>query len=224
MGDLQQELNHISSYTSKLLRKKFGRGPELCSATFSGNYLILQIRGFISPMEEVLLEQGKMADVTKARASIIAQAIEELRGVVQVTLNVEVADCYNDWNFPNNTGVIILAVSGDKPQVQLSYIPQFEAEIARISQLVQKIPNSIETFVISEKLLVVNREGILIPIEKALISKGFEKELILTKDELEKQYFHRFGKFDEILSRNVRDIFIDWNLKEDKSLMVFVLQ
>jgi uncharacterized protein YbcI len=228
MTDFQEKLKHISSYSSKLLRKKFGRGPEACLATLSQKYLLLHIRGFVSPMEEVLLLQGKSRDVDNARTVIIANILEELKGVVQVSLDVEVTEYYHDWNFPNNTGVIILILSEECnraiPETKASFIPEFEEEIARISELVQKIPNKIETIRLSERVLIVKRDGILIPIEKALISKGFEKELIFTKDELEKEYFHRFGKFDDILSWEVKDIFIDWDLKEDKSLMVFILQ
>ncbi|MFC0471123.1 Na-translocating system protein MpsC family protein [Halalkalibacter kiskunsagensis] len=227
MTDVQEKVKDISSYTSKLLRKKFGRGPESCMATLSEKFLLLHIRGFVSPMEEVLLLQGKYQDVDNARTVIIANVLEELKGVVQVSLNVEVTEFYHDWNFPNNTGVIILILSGNCPQLSVgksAIIPKFEKEIARISELVQKVPDEIVTIIHSEKVIVVKRDGILIPIEKALIKRGFEKELIITKDELEKEYFHRFGKFGDILSCKVKDIFIDWDLKEDKSLMVFILQ
>ncbi|WP_332691687.1 Na-translocating system protein MpsC family protein [Halalkalibacter lacteus] len=228
MTDFQEKLKHISSYTSKLLRKKFGRGPEACLATLSKNFLLLHIRGFVSPMEEVLLLQGKYQDVDNARTLIIANVLEELKGVVQVSFDVEVTEFYHDWNFPNNTGAIILILSEEchhtLPVAQSAFIPEFEAEIARISELVQKVPDEIVTIILSEKVMIVKRDGLLIPIEKALVKKGFEKELIITKDELEKEYFHRFGKFDDILSRKVKDIFIDWDLKEDKSLMVFILQ
>ncbi|GAE26108.1 hypothetical protein JCM9140_2136 [Halalkalibacter wakoensis JCM 9140] len=228
MKNLQEQLNHISSYTSKLLRKKFGRGPESCSATLSKHYLLLHIRGFISPMEEVLLQQGKSYDVDHARTLIIANVLDELKGVVQISFGVDVKEYYHDWNFPNNTGIILLVfeenVAGYEDQFTFDNIKKFEEEVARISALVQKVPNSIETIPLSETVFLVERKGILIAIEKALISKGFEKQLIATKDELEKDYFHRYSKFNEILSREIQDIFIDWDLHDDKSIMIFKLK
>jgi uncharacterized protein YbcI len=55
----QKKEDYISSYISKLLRKKFGRGPQSCQTTISKNHLVTYIRGFLSPMENVLLEQGQ---------------------------------------------------------------------------------------------------------------------------------------------------------------------
>jgi uncharacterized protein YbcI len=227
MTDFQDQLNHISSYTSKLLRKKFGRGPELCSGTLAERYLLLHIRGFISPMEGVLLQQGKAMDVDNARSVIISNVLEELKGVVQISLEVDVIEYYHDWNFPNNTGVIILVFEKEvekKCITQMNNIQEFKKEIIRISALVQKVPDDIEVTPLSETILLVKREGILIQIEKALISKGYKNELLITKDELEKEYFHRYSKFNEILTRVVRDIFIDWDLEKDKSLMAFILK
>jgi uncharacterized protein YbcI len=224
--DLTEKLTYISSYCSKALRKNFGRGPHSCQAIVNKNYLVLYIRGFISPMEEVLLQQQKSGYVEHARMVIINHLLEELKGVVQVTLGVEVEEFYHDWNFPNNSGTMLFLLEKEVTQTQFEpefSIDDFEFEVGRLSALVQKVPDIIHTIPISPSIVLVERKGILIPIEKALIAKGFSTELILTKDELEKKYFHRDGKFTSIFNKNVRDIFIDWNLKEDKSLMAFIL-
>jgi uncharacterized protein YbcI len=89
--------------------------------------------------------------------------------------------------------------------------------------LVQKVPNTIVIYPVSSSVILVERTGILITLEHALIEKGFEEELKITKDELEKSYFHRYGKFCEIFKNEVKDIFIDWNLREDRSIMAFIL-
>ncbi|MBU8905312.1 Na-translocating system protein MpsC family protein [Desertibacillus haloalkaliphilus] len=226
--ELQDQVNYISSYTSKLLRRNFGRGPESCQATFGKSHFVLYIRGFISPMEEVLLQQGQSDYVDTARSVVIGHLLEELKGVVQVTLDVEVGDYYHDWNFPNNSGMIILVLkeieTEQMTETDLNISQRLELETARISQLVQKAPENLSTYPLSQKLYLVERKGILVPIEKALISKGYTKELIVTKDELEKSYFHRYGKFEEIFKKQISDIFIDWNIKEDKSLVGFVLK
>ncbi|KAB2331752.1 Na-translocating system protein MpsC family protein [Bacillus mesophilum] len=219
------KVEYISSYISKLLRKNFGRGPQSCRTTVGEKHLVTYITGFINPMEEILIQQGQGKYVDDARTSIINHLLDEIRGLVKVTLDVDVADCYHDWNFPNNSGVLIFVLEereGENFQTDLD-IKSLENEVGRISAVVQKMPDQINTYPLSKTILVIERIGILIPIEKALISQGFKKELRYTKDELEKSYFHRSGKFESIFKSHVKDILIDWNFKEDKSLMVFVL-
>jgi uncharacterized protein YbcI len=222
----QKKEEYISSYISKLLRKQFGRGPQSCQTTVSKNHLITYIRGFLSPMEDILLEYGQNKYVDYARNFIITHLLDEIKGVVQVTLGVEVVEYYHDWNLPNNSGVLIFVLdtdSGEEYKTDVD-IQGVELEVGRISFMVEKVPDKIKIFPISPAIYLIERSGILIQIEKALIEKGFENELRFTKDELEKIYFHRDGRFEDIFNKSVMDIFIDWNFKEDKSMMAFILR
>lgn len=225
--NLHEKLKYISSYTSKLLRNKFGRGPESCFAATADHFLVLQIRGFISPMEEVLLQEKHSIQVDFARTVVMKNVMAELKGVIQVSFDVEVKSFYHDWNFPNNTGVIIASLNSPLNQMEKSETFDFallEAEVSRISCLVEKTPEEIFSFQISSKLFIVKREGILVPIEKALIEAGFRRELHFTKDELEKKYLHRHGRFDQVFKQEVSDIFVDWDFDEDNSLICFILK
>jgi len=220
--EFQDQLSSISSYTSKLLRKRFGRGPRTCQTYANEKHLVVYIRGFISPMEEELLKQGKSEHIEILRNAIIKPVLEELKGIIHVIFQEDVADTYHDWNLPNYSGLLIFVLENPihTSNEQLSFdIGRFEANIARISQLVQKIPDEINLFFLANQVLLVERRGILIPIEKALIDRGFGEELRMTKDELEKTYFHREGNFVDLFNKRIADIFIDWNFKEDKSLM-----
>jgi uncharacterized protein YbcI len=224
MIDLKKE-EYISSYISKLLRKKFGRGPRSCHTTVSQNYLVTYIGGFLSPMEDILLQHGQNKYVDHARNVIITHLLDEIKGVIQITFDVEVEEYYHDWNFPNNSGILIFILDTEagqkiKPDID---IQRLELEVGRISLLVEKVPDKINTWPISPSIFLIERKGILVQIEKALIDKGFENELKFTKDELEKSYFHRYGRFEDIFHTSVKDIFIDWNFKEDKSYMAFIL-
>lgn len=71
---------------------------------------------------------------------------------------------------------------------------------------------------------MVRREGILVEIEKSLIEKGYEQTLVVTKDELEKSFLHHNGHFEEIFSRPVEDILVDWDLHKDNSVICFILK
>ncbi|WP_144555251.1 Na-translocating system protein MpsC family protein [Bacillus sp. X1(2014)] len=221
----QNKEEFISSYVSKLLRKNFGKGPQTCRTTLSKNHLVTYIRGFLTPMEEILLQQGQNRYVDNIRAVIINHVLSEITGVIKVTLGVDVEKYYHDWNFPNNSGILIFVLEEVIGQVSQAGIDmqRLESEVGRISCLVEKVPDHIHIYPISPSVYLVERSGIFVPIEKALIDKGFEKELRFTKDELEKKYFHREGRFEDIFNKSIRDIFIDWNFKEDKSLMAFML-
>ncbi|MBY0097882.1 Na-translocating system protein MpsC family protein [Mesobacillus maritimus] len=222
----KNKLDYISSYISKILRKNFGKGPQSCQTNLNGKHLVTYIRGFVSPMEEILLESGQTKTVDDARTLIMDHLLEEIKGVVQVSISVDVNEYYHDWNFPNNSGIIIFVLEEALPEIALEFqvdSASLEKEIARISMLVQKVPDQIHIYPISPTVCLVERKGILIQIEKALISKGFQQELKFTKDELEKEYFHRNGRFEVLFQKSVKDIFVDWNFKDDKSMMAFIL-
>jgi uncharacterized protein YbcI len=224
----QQKLLEISSLTSKILRKNFGRGPESCHAFHNHRYLVMYIRGFLSPMEAILLENGNADDIDISRRIVMKSVLDQLKGILELEFEQEVNDFYHDWNYPNNTGMITVifkdnfASSCDPIEFQ-ERVPLIE-EIVRISMLVQKRPDQTEAFRISPKVYLVFRKGILVPIEKALLNKGYEQTLLVTKDDLEKTYYHRDGRFDEIFNAKIADIFVDWNLSEDQSMICLVVK
>lgn len=227
---MHEKLINLSSLTSKMLRKNFGRGPHSCHAFANGPFLVFYIRGFLSPIESVLLENGNSDNVDFSRTIVIKKLLMQLKGILEMEFGVDVKSFYHDWNYPNNTGMITIEFESDinrmdeksleSPRDTQSIIN----EIDRISILVQKKPEKTEAFFISPKLYLVKRDGILIQIEKALIEKGYEHTLLVTKDELEKLYLHRNGHFEEIFSQPIADIFVDWDFNADNSMICFVLK
>jgi len=177
-------------------------------------------------MEQILIQQEQYKIVDYSRTIIINNLLNEIKAIVQVSLDVEVAEHYHDWNFPNNSGILIFVledVAGQNVETQID-IQKLELEIGRISLLVQKVPDEMQTYPISPTIFLVERKGIFIQIEKALIEKGFQQELKFTKDQLEKTYFHRDGRFEDIFNTPVKDIFLDWNFTDDKGLIIFTLE
>lgn len=222
-----EQLKHISSYTSKLLRQKFGKGPESCHASYGNRYIVLYLRKFISPMEEILLTQNQHETVTHSRHMIIETILVELKGVIQVTMDVEVLEFYHDWSYENNTGVIVAYVEDGsaEPFPEESDFPEkmaLEQEVSRLSLLLQKLPGSLESFKISPKIYITIRYETLVRIEKALINKGYGKILKITKNEYEKKLLHHDGGFEQIFGSKVTDIFCDEDFSLDKALTIFV--
>jgi uncharacterized protein YbcI len=224
---IQQKLLDMSSLVSKLLRKNFGRGPESCFAAVNYQYLVFTIRGFLSPMESILLENGNADNIEISRNIVMRNILNQLKGVLEVEFDQDVSSFYHDWNYPNNTGIIIAEFEKEIQVDQTSPLldsDSLQKEVDRISILVEKSPEKIEAFQISNKIHLVKRYGILVPIEKALIAKGYEQQLLVTKDELEKSYYHHDGRFESIFKQPVADIFVDWNLNDDNSMMCFILK
>ncbi|WP_413302712.1 Na-translocating system protein MpsC family protein [Bacillus sp. 1P10SD] len=227
---LQQKLMDISSLTSKLLRKNFGRGPESCFAFANERFLVFYIRGFMSPLESTLLEHGNSDNVDISRHIVMKTVLNQLKGILELEFEQDIESFYHDWNYPQNTGMITVQFENavtqfvDRNQgVHVDLNPLID-EVDRISVLVEKKPEKTEAYFISPKIFLVKRDGILVRIEKALIAKGFEQTLSVTKDELEKSYLHRDGRFEEIFSNPVGDIFVDWDFHEDNSIICFILK
>ncbi|MEH7417810.1 Na-translocating system protein MpsC family protein [Neobacillus drentensis] len=227
---LQQKLMDISSLTSKLLRKNFGRGPETCYAYAKDQFLVFYIRGFLSPLEAALLENGNSDQIEISRNIVMKNVQNQLKGILELEFAQDIESFYHDWNYPQNTGMItvqfegaIIEKVGPKISDPVELKPLID-EVERISVLVQKRPEKTEAYFIPPKIYLIIRDGILIQIEKALIEKGYEQTLMVTKDELEKSYLHRDGRFEEIFSNPVADIFVDWDFSEDRSIMCFVLK
>lgn len=216
----------LSKHLSKLLRHRFGRGPELCHVFIKYHFIVFYIKGFVSAIEEVLIKEEQLDTVSHSRYTVIQSLLPELRGIIELMTGDEVEEFYQDWNIENNTGMIVATLKAKQVESISTHFQSREQmieEIDRISGIIQKQPNKTEVYQITPEVYVSTRDGILVLIEKALITKGFEKPLILTKTELEKAYFHHNSNFNQIFQREINDIFIAWDFKNDKALTVFFL-
>src|SRR3954470_18657401 len=81
---LQQKLMDISSLTSKLLRKNFGRGPESCYAYVNERFLVFYIRGFMSPLESTLLENGNSDNIYISRQIVMKSVGNQLKAILEL--------------------------------------------------------------------------------------------------------------------------------------------
>lgn len=226
---IQQKLMDISSLTSKMLRKNFGKGPESCQVFAKDQFLVFYIRGFLSPMEIILLENGNRDNIDISRNIVMNNILTELKGILELEFENDVKYYYHDWNYPENRGMLLIEFEQNILEGEVSIESEktkdlLIKEVDRVTILVQKKPEETKVYCITPKVFIVKREGILIQIEKALIEKGYEEILLVTKDELEKSYFHRDGRFEEIFKKPVKDIFIDWDLSRDNSVICIILK
>ncbi|MGQ4667236.1 Na-translocating system protein MpsC family protein [Metabacillus halosaccharovorans] len=76
----QEDLLLLSSTLSKILKRRFGKGPEICSVTLHSNRIIAFIRKYITPAEEVLLKNDNVNLVYKFRSAVMEDVVDEFIG------------------------------------------------------------------------------------------------------------------------------------------------
>lgn len=222
----QEQLEKIGEYVRDSLQRSFGQDLSACEVFLGSRYLVIYVRGFVSPMEAVLVGGGEIDAVAASRGLVVGKLLLECKAVVQLQLGVRVEEFYDDWSYPNNTGMIVGILAEEQeysnPPGDWQRLDLFQADIERISKIIQKVPEKTQIIPLTPRMLLVQRDGILIELEKAMIEKGYEKQLRATKADLEKGYFHHNALFEPIIGMALEDVFIDWNLQSDRSLMCFV--
>lgn len=228
MSPERQVQAEIGGYISTLMRKHFGKGPTSVYVSLNSAFLTVHLRGFLAPMEKVLIKQNEQQRVLKTRDFLMNDIKEELIKELNKITGLEIAEIHEDWNLNTETGMLIVVVS--QPVQEESYIwPEEinkEALIKRIeksSNNVEKVPGKTEVFWLSNRTVLIKRSEILVGIEKELIRNGFEEELRIAKRPLERKEFESV-KLETVLKRKILESFFDWNFDTDVAYMVFILE
>lgn len=108
---------------------------------------------------------------------------------------------------------------------QEAYAGKEEAhpEIRKMSRIVQKTPEETYSCMLNERTLLIIRHGILISIEKELSRLGYVGQFKLAKRNLEKTILHNSGSLEPILQAKINDVFVDWDVNLDKSVIVVAM-
>lgn len=217
----------IGGYISTLLRKNFGKGPTSVYVTIQRPFITIHFRGFIAPMEKILLKQNEAKRILEIRDLLL----NELRSDIVLQLwkiaELEVKEIYADWNLEKETGMII-GILDEEINEDAFIWPEdvdkeaFLKEINLASMKAEKMPAKTEIYWLSERTVFVMRSKILVPIEKELIMNGYKEILKLTKRPLEQRVLKEV-QIASVLNRKIKETFVDWNFQTDKGFVVFVL-
>ncbi|MED2970758.1 Na-translocating system protein MpsC family protein [Fictibacillus sp. B-59209] len=101
---------------------------------------------------------------------------------------------------------------------------QMHLRVIKMSSLAEKAPTQVTSYKLSHRTLIVVLEGVLVAIEKQLISFGIDETLKVSKLQLEKGLLQQFDDYVSILNADILDIFVDWHFKLDKSVITFILK
>ncbi|WP_281974485.1 Na-translocating system protein MpsC family protein [Halobacillus litoralis] len=224
--DKQSVQSEMSSYVGKLLRDHFGKGPSSVFVSLEAPYLTIYLKDFLAPMERVLVGQKNHNKVEETRDLMMRELIPDIKATFRASVGIEVESIYYDWSFPNKSGILIGIVKSDQQSPNLkSYDPgsTLYEEVEKVSEQAEKAPESINSYLLNDRTLLIVRSGILVAIEKELIDSGYEEPLKISKRRLEKRLLSR-ASFEKILGKPIEDTFVDWDFQNDRSYIVFLLR
>lgn len=223
----QEDLLLLSSTLSKILKRRFGKGPEMCFVTLHSNRIIAYIRKYITPAEEVLLKNDNVNLVYKFRSAVMEDVIDEFIWEVKDSLGMSFDSYFEDWNFNRNTGMLILENSQSRNWINTDIHPALKEKlfegISVVHNEIYKAPTSMEIIKINQNMYAVECRDTLIQMEKILYNKGYFGLLQERSNDIKNFYFLHKKKYDFIFETKVEDIFLFWDYKNDRSYMIFYL-
>ncbi|RXZ01408.1 Na-translocating system protein MpsC family protein [Fictibacillus sp. S7] len=227
--EVKAQQSKLANNLGKLLRDNFGKGPEAIHVTIYEPYVVVYVSGFVSPMEQILLNQNEEIRVMTTRELLMKSLEPEITGQIKGVTDIEIQHLYYDWNLEHQSGIFV-GVCLDDLQADLTEGEPYEGKqelhdrIIKMSKLAQKEPERITSYKLSPRTLVVVREGILVAIERQLISMGFDDTLRICKRPLEKGLMLQNDDYDEVLNAEILDIFVDWDFEKDNSIITLILK
>lgn len=216
----------ISGFSSTILQSYFGKGPQSVHVHVTDSFVCIQIKGFLAPMEQILIGQKEHNKVLETRNLLMLEVNEEFKRVFWKETGLDVIELYADWNLNNKSGMILGVLNGEttgktEGPKEVNEEKVYD-EIIRVSIIGQMKPQATELFWLSDRTLVVKRSGIVTLLEAELIKNGFIENLKMVKRPLECRLFEH-SKLACILKRPILEIFVDWNFKEDKGYVIIAL-
>ncbi|TWT25992.1 DUF2294 domain-containing protein [Planomicrobium sp. CPCC 101110] len=228
MNTERQLQSEIGGYISTLMRKHFGKGPTSVYVTLQSEFLTIHLRGFLAPMEKILIKQNEQNRVIKTRDLLMRDISEDIIKTLNEIAQLEVRDIYADWSLETETGLLIGILKQPVPGESFDWPEdvnekELYGKIEEASRNVEKLPEATEIVWLSDRTIMIKRSKILVELERELIKNGFEEELRIAKRPLE----HKAIKAVDVeaaLNRKIRETFFDWDFEKDEGYMVFILE
>nr|WP_308215447.1 Na-translocating system protein MpsC family protein [Sinobaca sp. H24] len=228
---MNNEYTICSDSARKLYRKtvkgSFRQRTGLCFRIREKAIYYHLLKRFITPVEQVLINQDKQTNVEKTRDYLMEELIPEIKEYLSENAGFSIEEVYYDWSLDTKSGMILGVLSEGKASKENTWEmypgkEKIHKEIIRMSRHAEKTPVYVDSFYLNERTLVIMRTGILVRIEKELIKAGFEEELKITKRPLEKNLIRK-TQLEETLPSAIENIFLDWDFAEDISFIVIIL-
>lgn len=190
--------------------------------------MVIHLLDFFIPSERLLLKRNEVKRVAKTRDILLDGVKPELLEALTAITGFNATELYADWNLEKGSGMFIAVLDAEVDQALLASPAEvntntLKEQVISISKKTQKEPDFIAVYWLNDTTVLVERNGIMVDIEKELIKNGVIEELRLAKRPLEHRIME-FIKLEPILNQEINELFVDWNFEEDKAYMVFRLK
>ncbi|MHA7965151.1 Na-translocating system protein MpsC family protein [Paenibacillus sp. CAU 1782] len=220
--------NEIASHLGKMLRDAFGKGPQSIYVSVDRPFIVVYLRNFLTPTEKILLNQGQTRAIQQTRDLVMSSLIPEIKAYLLPLTGMNDLEFYYDWELHNHSGILVgrqleESATSETAQDKFEGREGLQREILRMSQRIQKKPDHMYSRIINKRTLVVVRSGIMIDLSKELFRLGDEDRLRQAVNHLEKKHLRDNRNIEQLLNTKITDVFVDWNMERDKSVIVFIL-
>ncbi|MDQ0430304.1 uncharacterized protein YbcI [Planomicrobium stackebrandtii] len=218
----------IEDFISSFLQRQFGETPLSVDAAIRNPFIAIHLMGFLLPGEKNLIKRKELKRVGQTRDLLLNGVKPEMFQELAAITGCGVKEIYADWNFEKESGLLIVVLDTEVDPASLIYPNDVSKEaiheiVIRISKIAQKAPETIESYWLDDTVLLIERRGLMVEIEKELIKNGVVEELRLAKRPLEHRVLD-FLKLEPVVKHEISDIFVDWNFEEDKAYMVLIME
>lgn len=218
----------IARLAEQLLEVNFGERPASLQVFHKPPFTFIHLHGFLMPSEKLLLQKDKTSHIMKTRDLLMQSIKPEFLQELEKITGAKTTELYTDWNLDKATGIFLAVSDQEASRADFEWPVEADAEaileIIRLnSQRTQKLPDRINFFWLTDHLLVIERQGILIDIEKQLIGIGVVEELRQVKRPLEHRVIKLFN-LEAFVNKAIIDLFVDWDFKADKGYMILLME
>jgi uncharacterized protein YbcI len=220
----QENLVYLSSKFSKLLKRRFGKGPEACNVFLKGNRFYVYMRQFITPAEDVLMNQGQLELAHNFRSTVMNSVTQEFIPEVSKILGISFDYFFHDWNYDKNTGILLLdqAQSNHEENIDNSFQTSLFHLIENVGSKYTKKPASSKIVKFTQNICATESKDVLLPLEKLAYEKGNVDLLLHHAWNIKDGYWKNKEQFESLFGRLIEDMFIMWDYKNNRNYLVFI--
>ncbi|WP_169891036.1 Na-translocating system protein MpsC family protein [Litchfieldia alkalitelluris] len=224
----QEDLLQLSSTFSKMLKQKFGKGPETCFITFHSNRLAIHVKNYMTPAEEALIEDNKELLAYNFRYAVMETVLGDFKVEAYNRLGITFDTYYNDWNYEHNSGILLL-----EPKNSMNWIEtkadhllkeRLIDQISKISSFIHKVPEKVELIKINHNMFAVQCKGAITKIESVLYRKGQVDLLQEHARDVKNNYLNHREDFQSVFGRPIEGFYMTWDYPNNHCYLFFHLK
>lgn len=221
----KETISLVTSYVGKLLRTRFGKGPESVSVFLSERCIVFHLRNFMGPVEKFLLTQEEEKAFRYTRELLMESLLPELNDFLRDNTGMDVSEFYYDWGVHNASGAII-GMFDPTPADSPDYPGKADVheKVIEVTAAIQKVPEHIDSWWVNPRMLAVFRQGITVLLEKEMVELGYTEVLKAAKRRLEKRMLEQDADAGIILNKTLTDLYADWDFNLDRSIVIYIFE